>query len=164
MKLTDLLPVEGWKTIEEQIHNKFGLNAYVYDTEGISITNSKKWANQLCPLIKANEKGLAFICAVANRNLANEAIRKKRPIIGECDAGLIKVSVPIFVGDQFLGVVGGCGRTFDHSEVESFLIHKVLEVDEENIEQLARDIPRITESDVDRLISYIQEQITTITD
>jgi len=161
-KLTDMAPVEQWKELEKQIHERSGLNAYVYNTEGRSITDFKQWANRLCPAIKATDKGLAFICAAANHNLANEAFRKKGPVIGECDAGLLKVAVPIFVGDLFLGVVGGCGHIIDHSEVESFLVHKIAGIDEDTIAALTSGIHRKTPEEVERLVEFIQGQVDKI--
>ena len=162
MKLTDILSTEKWKELESEIHERSGLDAYVYNTEGMSITDFKKWANNLCPAIKATDKGLAFICAVANQNLANEAIQKKEPVIGECDAGLLKITVPIFVGDEFVGVVGGCGHMIDNSEVESFLVHKIAGIDEEKVERLSENIHTMTDDEVEGLIEYIQGEVSRI--
>lgn len=159
MELTDILSIEKWKALENEIHKRSGLDAYVYNTEGMSITDFKKWANKLCPAIKATDKGLAFICAVANQNLANQAFQKKGPVIGECDAGFLKIAVPIFVGRGFLGVVGACGHMIDHSEVECFLVHKIAGIDEEKIKLLSRDVRRMSDDEVKTLIDYIQGQI-----
>ncbi len=159
MNLVDILPVEQWADLEREIHDRSGLDAYVYNTEGMSITEFKKWANRLCPVIKANDKGLSFICAVANQNLANEAIRKKRPVIGECDAGLLKVAVPIFVGNEFVGVAGGCGLILEDGEVESFLINKITDIDEKEIERLSDDIRRMTNSEAEQLTQHVGERI-----
>jgi ligand-binding sensor protein len=162
VKLTDILPIEKWAELEEDIYNTSGLDAYMYDTDGMSITEFKRWANRLCPIIKANNKGLAFICAVANQTMANEAIKKKGPVIGECDAGLLKVAVPIFVGDEFMGVAGGCGLILHESEVESFLIHKLTDIDEDEIERLSDDIGKMTTNEAERLIEYIQGHVDRI--
>ena len=105
---------------------------------------------------------MAFICAVANQNLANEAIQKKEPVIGECDAGLLKIAVPIFVGDEFVGVVGGCGHMIDNSEVESFLVHKIAGIDEEKVERLSENIHTMTDDEVEGLIEYIQGEVSRI--
>jgi ligand-binding sensor protein len=159
MQLTDVAPVEKWKELEREIHERSGLDAYIYNTKGLSITDFKKWANQLCPAIKGIDKGLSFICAVANQNLANEAIQKKEPVIGECDAGLLKVAVPIFVEDVFVGVAGGCGLILDGSEVESFLINKVTGLEEHRVEHLSEGIVKMATEEVELLIGFIQEKL-----
>ncbi len=156
MKLLDILPLNKWAELQKEIYDRSGLDAYVYDTEGMSITEFKKWANRLCPAIKANSKGLAFICAVANQNLAKEAMQKRGPVIGECDAGLLKLAIPIFLDDEFLGVAGGCGLILDNSEIESFLINKITDIDETEIEHLSNDIDEMTTNKVKALTEYIQ--------
>jgi hypothetical protein len=70
MKLTDIAPLEKWLELEQKINERSGLNASVFDVNGVRITNFKKWANKLCPVIKADEKGQAYICAVAHQNIA----------------------------------------------------------------------------------------------
>ena len=45
-------------------------------------------------------------------------------MISECDMALAKLAVPIFVGDTFLGTVGGCGLLPEGGEVEEFMVHK----------------------------------------
>lgn len=162
LNLTDMLPVEKWKELAREIHKRSGLDASVFNPDGISITDFKKWANRLCPAVKANEKGQTFICAVANQNLTREAWRTRQPVIGECDAGLGKLVVPIFVGDEFLGAAGGCGIIIDGSEVESFLISKMTGIDEERIENLSRGIYRIPTNEAETLVEYIKEEIDRI--
>jgi len=87
MKLTDILPVEKWVELEKDINERFGLNASVFDREGVRITDFKKWANKLCPVVKGNKKGQTYICAAAHQNIAGQAKQTRKPVIGECDAG-----------------------------------------------------------------------------
>ncbi|MGD8722960.1 MAG: hypothetical protein PVG00_03445, partial [Desulfobacterales bacterium] len=61
MKLVDIAPLEKWLELEQKIHARSGLNASVFDVAGIRITDFKRWANQLCPIIKADEKGQNYI-------------------------------------------------------------------------------------------------------
>jgi ferredoxin len=81
-----------------------GLNAAVYNVDGVRITDFKKWANELCPALRATAKGQEYICAVAHQNIAARAIKTGKTVVDECDAGLMKFAVPIFVADEFLGV------------------------------------------------------------
>ena len=78
--------------------------------------------------------------------------KKKSAVIGECDAGLLKVAVPIFVRDVFLGIVGGCGQMMDNCQVESFLLHKITGLDEEKIERLSGDIPSMNDVALEELV------------
>ena len=41
MKLVDILPIEKWIEIEQEINRQSGLNAAVYDVAGMKITDLK---------------------------------------------------------------------------------------------------------------------------
>jgi len=159
MNLIDILPIEKWIELEKEINKRSGLNASVFDADGIRITDYKKWANRLCPVVKANEKGQSYICAVAHQNAANQAKKTRRPATIECDAGLSKVVVPIFVDDEFLGVAGGCGLMQKGSEVDSFLINKTTGIDFGEIEFLSDDIATISTAKLESVIKYIEQEL-----
>ena len=46
MKLVDIMPIEKWIEIEQEINRQSGLNAALYDVEGVRITAFKKRANR----------------------------------------------------------------------------------------------------------------------
>lgn len=162
MKLTDVLPLEKWVELEKEIVAKSGLNAGIYNVDGARITDYKKWANKLCPVVNSDKKGQTFICAPAHQNLVSMATAQKKGVAEECDAGIVKVVVPIFVDGEFLGTAGGCGLLFEDGEVEPFMVSKTLEMDEEEIEKLAEGMGTISESDAAALIDFIQEKIDKI--
>jgi len=162
LKLTDILPLEKWIELETEINKISGLDANIFNTDGYRITDLKNWANKLCPAIKATDKGQSFICAVAHMNLAVQAMRTKDSIIEECDAGLVKIVVPIFVKDEFLGTVGACGFLLDDGEVDSFLINKITEIDEKETEKFSEGIPSISTGKAESLATIIKEKIDDI--
>jgi ligand-binding sensor protein len=159
MQLTDLLPLEDWIAFENEIHNHFGMDSNVFNLDGIRITSHKAWVNQLCPAIKATDKGQSFICAVAHMNLATMASNTKEPIVEECDAGIAKIVIPIFVGDTFLGAVGACGKCLPDGEVDAFLVNKITEIDDDTIETLSKDVDTISSELVDELIQFVEKRI-----
>jgi len=159
MQLTDLISLEDWVAFEREIHNRFGLDSNVFNTDGIRITSHKAWVNKLCPAIKATDKGQSFICAVAHMNLATVASNTKKAVVEECDAGIAKIVVPIFVGETFLGAVGACGKCLPDGEVESFLVNKITEIDDDTIEALAKDVDTISSETVDELIRFVEQRI-----
>ena len=96
MQLTNLLPLEKWSDHELDLVSRFHLQGSVFNTDGVRITTNKNWTNSLCPVIKSYDKGQTFICATAHMNLSNQARQTKKAIIEECDAGLLKLVVPMF--------------------------------------------------------------------
>ena len=143
MKLVDIQPVENWIEIEKEINRRSGLNAAVYDVDGLRITDFIKWASNFCPELRATGKGQKFICAVAHQNIAAKAVKSKKTVVAECDAGLMKFVVPIFVGDQFLGTAGGCGLRYGQAEVDDYLVHRTADMDEQHVRDLAEEIDTI---------------------
>lgn len=162
MKLTDLLPLEKWKTLEEDVARRSNLDANVFNTDGIRITDYKNWANRLCPAIKATDRGQSYICAVAHMNLAAQAKQTGKTLIEECDAGLLKIVVPIFVNHEFLGAFGACGVVLAEGEVDPFLINMTTGIDEQEIESLSSDIATITSDQAQSIAAYIEEKIVGI--
>jgi len=162
MELTDLLSVEEWMNLEKEIHKRYGLDTNVFNTDGIRITPYKSWVNRLCPEIKATDKGQSFICAVANMNLAVMAQNSRQTVVEECDAGIVKIVVPVFVGDTIVGAVGACGKCMDDGEVDAFLINKITGIDEEKIENLAQDIEYISPETIKKLSAFVEEKIQQI--
>ena len=162
MKLTDLAPLEKWIAFEKDIHKKSGLDVNVFDTKGYRISEFKNWANQLCPEIKATDKGQSFICAPAHMNISTLAMRSKKPVIEECDAGMLKLVVPIMLNDEYVGAVGACGFLLDEGEVDSFLVNKMTDINEDRVESLAEGIDSITTEKAEILAQYIEDQIAEI--
>jgi ligand-binding sensor protein len=162
MQLTDLAPLERWIELEKDIHQKSGLDVNVFDTKGYRISEFKNWANQLCPAIKATDKGQSFICAPAHMNIATLAMRSQKPVIEECDAGMLKLVVPIFANQEFVGAVGACGFLLDNGKVDSFLVNKMTDINESKIESLSADIPTIKTARAEALGQYIMNQINEI--
>jgi len=162
MELIDLLPLEKWKELEKEITRRSGLDANIFNINGIRITDYKNWANRLCPAIKATDKGQSYICAVAHMNLSAQAKQTQKSLVEECDAGLVKIIVPIFMKDEFLGAVGACGFLLDDGEVDPFLVNMTTGIDEEDIERLSADIETISSEKARTIVSYIEEEISKI--
>jgi ligand-binding sensor protein len=162
MELTDLLSLDDWTKIEKEINLRSQLDASVFDINGFRITGFKKWANRLCPVVKASNKGQSFICAVAHMNIAGVAKNHRQPVIEECDAGLVKVCVPIFVRGNYIGAVCGCGMLMDEGEVDTFLINKVTGIDEENLKELSSDVLHISSEKINTIVDFMSETITGI--
>jgi len=162
MQLTDICPLEKWVELEQDIHDRFNIDSNVFNIDGIRISEHKAWVNKLCPAIKATDKGQSFICAVAHMNLATMAKNSSKAVVEECDAGLVKIVVPIFANNTFIGAVGACGLLMQDGEVDSFLINKIAEIDEEKIDTLSQGINSISNEKIQELISFIEGRLSEI--
>jgi ligand-binding sensor protein len=159
MELTDILSKEEWAQFEKELFDRFHINCMVYNTSGIGVTGKPNWCNRLCPEIKANKDSLAAICAPGNQNFMAQAKQTKRSVIGECDAGLTKIAVPIFVHDEFLGTAGGCGLLPDGGEIETFMIEKSMGISEKEIADLCTGLASMSEEQAEEMADFIEKRI-----
>jgi ligand-binding sensor protein len=160
MELTDILEMEKWLKLEEETYQKSGLNVSAFNTKGVRIAGPvKNWANRICPAIKSTDKGQAFICAIAHMNMANAAQKTGKPVVGECDAGLIKIVIPVFVKDEFIGAFSACGLVSETSEIDSFLINKTTGIEEIEIEGLCSDIDTVSSEKIKQLSDSMKEKV-----
>ncbi len=162
MNLEDIMPIEKWVEVEREINRRSGLSAAVYNVDGVRITDFKNWTNQLCPALRATEKGQDYICAVAHQNIAARAIKTGKTVVDECDAGLMKFAVPIFVENEFVGVAGGCGLLRNQEQVDIYLVHRTTGLAEEVVEDLSKDIETIPNNRLESTINYVENKVAEI--
>jgi ligand-binding sensor protein len=162
MTLLDICPMETWEALETELYEKFNLQGSVFNPEGVRITSVKNFSNPLCPAIKSLEKGQTFICSAAHMNMTAMVKQSSKPAVEECDAGLIKLVVPIFYKDEFVGVAGGCGLLPQGESVDSFAVSKIADMDEEKVKQLGSDVPPISKDTISQAVDFIRERIEQI--
>ena len=159
MELTDILPVEIWENLEREANAKFGLNASIFDVDGRRITKWNQPSNPLCAAIHANDQGATHICARSHQNIAGRARLSGQAIVDECDAGLLKISVPIFVNDEFVGTFGGCGRALEDEEIDVFYISKITGIPEDDIEKLVGDVGTLSRARSEEVAEFLTHNV-----
>lgn len=163
MELTDILPVEDWSQLEKELFDRFHLNFSVYDTSGTAITGKPEWCNKICPEVKANKDSLAAICATGNQHFMAQAEKTRQAVIGECDAGLIKIAVPISLNGEFMGTVGGCGRLPEGGELETFMLQKLMGLSAEQVAELSRGLEPMSMDQARQVAEYIEKRVAELT-
>ena len=159
MELTDILSKEEWAVFEKELFDRFQINCTVYNSDGVGVTGKPNWCNRLCPEIKGNKDSLAAICAPGNQNFMAQAKQTRQPVIDECDAGMMKIAVPIFSQDEFLGTAGGCGLLPADGEVETFLIEKTAGLTEMEMAGLCEGIGTMSEDQAEEMAAFIENKI-----
>ncbi|MGB5984010.1 MAG: PocR ligand-binding domain-containing protein [Desulfobacterales bacterium] len=159
MELTDILTKVEWAAFEKELYDRFRINCTVYNTSGVGVTGKPNWCNRICPKIKANPDSLAAICAPGNQNFMAQAQQSRQAVIGECDAGLIKIAVPIFSDGQFLGTAGGCGLLPEDGEVETFMIEMSLGLSPEKIASYCEGLATMSPEKAQEMAQFIEKRI-----
>ena len=162
MEMTDLLTKEQWTDLEKALHDDWGVNACAYNTKGMTFTGFKNFINPLCAEIKSHPEGIQAICSVAHQHMAKQAQSTGKTIIEQCDAGMLKICTPIFVKGEFIGIVGGCGRVPEDKEVDTFTIHKAINIPLDAVEALAKDVPTISNEQAQSIQAFLENFVRNI--
>jgi len=159
MELTDVMSLEKWKSIVDQIHEKFGFNGTAYKKDNSVLAKSGGWANKVCPAIKSGDS--IFVCSSAQMRLFKNAQEKKDCVVDECDAGFIKFLIPIYVGNEIAGMIGGCGCLAENTEIDVFHLSKLLK--KEDITDILSSTKHISEDKLKEAVQFVQEQVRKVT-
>jgi len=154
MELTDIMALERWKIIADQLHEKFGFNGTVYKKDNSVLVKSDGWANKVCPAIKSGDS--VFVCSSAQQRLSKIAQEKKDCVVDECDAGFIKFLMPLYVSNEFAGMIGGCGCLAENTEIDAFHISKLLK--KEDITDILSSTKHIPKDKISEAIQFVQKQ------
>ena len=158
MKLTDLMPMEKWVELQEELHERFALNADVMDKDGKRLAGNT-WGNELCRTIRGDAKGLGAICAPAGQMFLHLMQTGKKPFAEECDGGMLRISVPVIQEGEFIGTVGGCGLVPEDGEIEEYMIEMSTGMSGEDIATQAKEVAVASETRIQEIISFIQNRI-----
>jgi ligand-binding sensor protein len=163
MELTDICPAQVWEDLENDLFKKFNLQGVIFSANGSRVTQVMNWSNDLCRAIKESAKGQSFICSVAHQSMTAEAKKDRTPVVEACDAGLMKILVPVFAKGEFAGVISGCGKLAEvDGEADLFAITKIAGLDPEKIADPAENLPTISETQIQEVINYIQGRLAQI--
>ena len=92
-------------------------------------------------------------------NMAAQAQKTRKAVVEECDAGILKIVVPIFVKVEFVGTAGGCGRLPAGGEVDTFMINKTTGIDEKELEGLVDGIGTMTMESAQECADFVEKEL-----
>ena len=81
------------------------------------------------------------------------------PVIDCCDAGLSRIAVPIISKKTVIGQITACGSALHKDEIDTFYIAQQLDVNEDEILQIAATTPVISKERIEELTDRISSSI-----
>ncbi|EGB14929.1 Transcription regulator,histidine kinase sensor-like protein [Pseudodesulfovibrio mercurii] len=157
MTLKDLVPEEELVRLQQDLHDRFGLNADIMDGEGHRLFGST-WGNDLCRAIRDDDKGFSAICATAGQ-MFTQLLKEGEPFVEYCDAGMVRVGVPVVVDGEVIGGVGGCGLVPADEEVDEFAIGMMSGLSEDAIAAKAQTVKPADEARLAEIQAFIAERL-----
>ena len=163
MKPTDIMPVGDWLAFQAEVDRTFGTGPSVYDADGKEATRYECEENAVCQAVRSVADGQTQICARSHQTIMAMARRSRQAVIEECDAAMVKMMVPIFLGDEFVGATGVCGIVWEDEEVDAFYVSKVTGIPEEKIEAHAVNARRLNREEAEAIAAFMSERIAAAT-
>jgi ligand-binding sensor protein len=108
MHIFDFRKENEWIELIDNFSKETLLATAVFDSENNLLIKSGR-RNGLCLHIKNYSQSQAAICSLAQSNLALIAKKQRIPVIDFCDANCIKVVIPYFIENVYVGGITGCG-------------------------------------------------------
>ncbi len=154
----DLKTKEEWEEILDRFAKDAKMTACLTDDTGKQlICASERFP--LCKAIRENHDALTFICSQTNTAMLAVLKQTLRPEIDACEAGLIRVAIPIFRDGSLIGQVTACGLGSNDEELDSFLVSKQMGIPEEEVLKLAGSTPMGSEADLRHASSRLFDEL-----
>jgi ligand-binding sensor protein len=150
----DIKSKEEWQQILDSVCQEIGIPSAITDRENTVLQVSGQ-RNPLCSRIRSIKEASSFICGQAQQFMAEAAKAKRTPLIDFCDAGMLKLVIPIFCQSDFLGTLTACGACIEGEELEVFLIEKSTKSNEQEVEALIQQVP---EGDLPKISAVTQRR------
>jgi ligand-binding sensor protein len=154
----DLKTKEEWEQILARFSGQIEMTACLTDDTGTRpLCHGDRYP--LCASIKDNQQAVTFICSQTNTAMLAVVKRTLAPEIDLCEAGLIRVVVPVVREGELVGQVFACGLAPTDEEFDPFLVARQLGVPEERVVELARSTPARSEEELRPLVDHLFNEL-----
>lgn len=156
----DLKNRKEWAGILARVAEATKMTATLTDDQGNHILEEQGQRYPLCLKIREKEASRTFICSQTNVAMLEEAKRALEPVIDECEAGLVRMVVPICRDGVLIGQLTACGlASKEEEEIDPFLIAKQVGVSEGEVEDLATLTPAVSKADIRRIAAQLHDEL-----
>jgi ligand-binding sensor protein len=154
----DLRSKEEWEGILDRVATDANMTACLMDEAG-ALLFCRYDRYPLCAAIRANQDATTFICSQTNTVMLATVEKTRQPAVDFCEAGLIRLVVPILHGDEMVGQVTACGLAVKDEEPDAFLVAKQLGISEEEVLHLAESTPFGSEDEVRQFCTRLFDEL-----
>lgn len=160
MNLLDLKSQGEWEGTLVRVAEETKMAATLTDDRGNLILEEQGKRYPLCIKIREKDASRTFICSQTSAAMLEEAKRSLKPVIDECEAGLVRMVVPICRDGVLIGQVTACGLVAKEGvEIDPFLIAKQVGVSEGEVEDWATLTPAVSKADIQRIAARLHVEL-----
>jgi len=162
MSVYDIKSKEEWQKILDDLCEESGMPTALVDKKSVVLQVSGE-RNPLCLKIRSNNESLAFICGQTQQFMVKKAKSTQKPVIDPCEAGMLKLLIPLFLDNEFVGSITVCGSCAPGEEIEIFAIAQSTKMNEDEIRPLVKQVAEVDQEQVtgvaQRLFQEIQKDM-----
>jgi len=162
MSVYDIKSKEEWQKILDDLCEESGMPTALVDKKSVVLQDSGE-RNPLCLKIRSNNESLAFICGQTQQFMVKKAKSTQKPVIDPCEAGMLKLLIPLFLDNEFVGSITVCGSCAPGEEIETFAIAQSTKMNEDEIRPLVKQLCEVDQEKVtgvaQRLFQEIQKDM-----
>ncbi len=143
----ELKPEAEWHAILDRLFAETTMAACLSNGKGeVLFCRGERFP--LCAAIKGTPTAATYICGQTNTAMLAVVKRTLRPAIDLCEAGLLRMVIPIVRDGALVGQVFACGLAAEGEELDPFMVAKQLGVGEERVTELASATRAISEAEL----------------
>lgn len=135
----EIMSPEQWDELLEELASDSLMTAALLDAEG-SILRTHGRRNALCKMIRREGESMSAVCSQTSTSMLGMVRLTLAPVIEECEAGMLRVVIPVVRGGVLAYQVALCGRLAHGGRIESFLLSRLMRVGEDDVTDLARSV------------------------
>ncbi|MDM8537570.1 PocR ligand-binding domain-containing protein [Desulfobacterales bacterium HSG17] len=139
LSVYDLNSRETWQEMLDKMQSALGMPTGLLDLDNIILQSSGE-RNELCREIRNRNEAKPIICGQSQKFMAEMARTQKSVVVEVCEAGMAKLVVPVFRGQNYLGSITACGAVLPETEIETYLVEKTTGIGEDAIAEMADQV------------------------
>lgn len=144
MEPRDVMDDAAWEALLTEVADEALMRVMLTDREG-SVLMAVGKLYPICKEIRDRPESLTTICSQTASAMLAQVRHTLEPVVDECEAGMLRIAVPIVRDKELVGQVTACGRVPHGGAIETFLVSRAAEIPEAEVVHMARISPFVTE-------------------
>jgi ligand-binding sensor protein len=135
----EIMSAEQWDELLEELASDSLMTSALLDSQG-AVLRTHGRRNALCKMIRQEGESRTSICSQTSAAMLEMVRVTLGPVIEECEAGMMRVVIPVVRGGVLAYQVALCGRLAHDGQIETFLLSKLMRVGEDDVSDLSRSV------------------------
>lgn len=154
----DVKSKDEWTEILNRFSAQVNMTACLTDESGSQLFCSGE-RYPLCSSVREHKDALTFICAQTNTAMLAVVKKRLQPEVDLCEAGLVRLVVPIVRNNELIGQVTACGLAAEDDELDTLLVSKQLGMPEAEVADLAKSTPVGSEEELKQMGARLFDEL-----